>query len=449
MRLPRLTGQSLTARALRGTGLTVVSIAGSNLLRFGSNLILTRLLFPEAFGMMALVQAFVQGLKMLSDTGVTPSIVRSDRGDEPDFLNTAWTVQAGRGLLLWLGTCVLALPLAHLYNEPDLALILPVTGLSVLIAGFTTTKTATANRHLALGRLTLINLATQAIGILAMIVLAWLWSSVWALVAGGLISSAITVIAQHALLPGIRNRLHWDRDASRELFGFGRFIFLSSALGFLMNQGDKLVLGRYLSMAEFGVYNIGFMLATLPFLISRSVDAAVLFPLYRHRPIIESKSNRGKVLRARRIVLAGALGLTVILAFAGIPLVDLLYDPRYALAGPAVVLICLASVPQIVVASYGSILLAAGDSRGQFLLVLVGAALQVACLVIGVTQAGTFGVILAPAAVSLLLSPFRVYLLRRHQGLDPVGDLMLNACGLTLTGVACWFYWDKVVLLIG
>lgn len=449
LRLSRLTGQSLTARALRGTGLTILSIAGSNLLRFGSNLILTRLLFPEAFGVMALVQAFVQGLKMLSDTGVIPSIVRSERGDDPDFLNTAWTVQAGRGLLLWLGTCLLAFPLAHFYGEADLVLILPVSGISVLIAGFTTTKTATANRHLALGRLTLINLATQALGIFVMVILAWIWPTVWALVIGGLISSAITVLAQHALLPGIRNQLCWDREASRELFGFGRFIFLSSALGFLINQGDKLVLGRYLEMADFGVYNIGFMLATLPFMVSKAVDGAVLFPLYRHRPITEGTENRSKVFRARRIVLSGALTLTAALAFAGVPLVDLLYDPRYSLAGPAVVLICLASVPQIVVASYGSVLLAVGDSRSLFLLVLVGAILQIACLLLGVTLAGTFGVILAPAAVSLLLSPLRVWLLRRHQGLDPIGDLFLNAFGLGLTGLACWLHWDQVVLLIG
>lgn len=449
LKLPRFSGESLTARALRGTGLTIASIAGSNLLRLGSNLILTRLLFPEAFGMMALVQAFVQGLKMLSDTGVIQSIIRSDRGDDPDFLNTAWTVQIGRGVLLWLGTCALALPMASLYGEPDLGVILPVTGLTVLIAGFTTTKAATASRHLAIGRLTAINLATQAAGILVMIALAWVWASVWALVIGGLVSGVLTVVAQHLLLPGIRNRLRWDKDAWHELFGFGRFILLSSALGFLINQGDKLVLGRYLSMGDFGVYNIGFMLATLPFMVSKAVDGAVLFPLYRHRPVAETPQNRHKVFRARRMVLAGALALTGGLAFVGVPLVDLMYDARYALAGPAVVLICLASVPQIVVATSSSFLLAAGDSRGQFWLILVGAILQVACLLIGVNLAGTFGVILAPALVAVLMNPLRIRLLRRHQAFDGPGDLMLNGFGLTLTGLACWLYWDQITLLIG
>lgn len=444
-----LKGEGLKARALRGTGMTVAAIAGENLLRLLSNLVLTRLLFPEAFGMMALVQTFIQGLKMLSDTGVIPSIVRSDRGDDPDFLNTAWMVQIARGVLLWLGACALALPAAGIYGEPMLAQILPVTGLSVLISGFATTKVATARRHLALGRLTAINLGTQVLGILVTIVLAWAWQTVWALVAGGLVTALATVAAQHFALPGIRNRFHWDSGAFRELFGFGVFIFLSSALGFVMNQGHKLVLGAYLAMGDFGVYNIGAMLAVLPFMVSNKISDSVVFPLYRHRPVAASAANRRNVFRARRLVIAASLGMAAVLAFAGVPLVDLVYDPRYAMAGPVVTLMCFALVPQMVVGSYVAVFLAAGDSRSQFLLVLAGACLQILLLFLAVNLAGTFGVILVPLAVNLLLSPLRIYLLRRHQGWDPAGDVVLSSAGCLVTGLACWLYWDRIVLLIG
>ena len=442
-------GDGLRARALRGTGVTIAALVVSNLLKLISNLILTRLLVPEAFGMMALVQTFIQGLKMLSDTGVVPSIVRSDRGDDPDFLNTAWMVQIGRGVLLWLGACALALPVARLYGEPMLAQILPVTGLAVLISGFMTTKVATARRHLALGRLTAIELGTQAFGILAMIALAWVWPSVWALVVGGLISTLSTVMMQHLCLPGLRNRPVWDPAAFRELFGFGVFILFSSALGFLMNQGHKLVLGAYLPMGEFGVYNIGAMLAALPLMISNKVSGTVVLPLYRHRPIAQSAANRRNVFRARRIVIAGSLAMASVLAFVGVPLVDLLYDPRYAMAGPVVTLMCLALVPQMVVGSYVAVFLSSGDSRSQFLLVLVGVILQAILLFAAVNLASIFGVILVPMIVTLMLSPLRIYLLRRHDGWDPVGDVVLNTTGLLATGLACWWHWDRIAVLLG
>lgn len=442
-------GDGLKARALRGTSLTMISIVGENLVRLGSNLILTRLLFPEAFGLMALVQTFLQGLKMLSDTGITYSIVRSPRGDDPDFLDTAWTMQIGRGFLLWLMTCALAYPVAALYDEWMLATLLPVAGLSVVIGGFTTTKAGAAQRHLALGRLTAIILATNVLGAGITVGLALVWEAVWALVIGGLISSLVTMVALHAFLPGHRNRFRWEKAAFDEMFSFGKFILLSTALGFLMNHGHKLILPAYLPMADFGVYNIGTTLAALPFLISNKINEAVVFPLYRHRPIAESDANRRNIFRARRIVIAASLAMASVLAFLSVPLVDLLYDPRYAMAGPMVALMCLALVPLMVVGSYTSVLLSAGDSRAIFQLTLVGAVLQTGLLLVAVNLAGIFGVILVPVAVNLLLSPMRIRILRRHDGWDPAGDAILSIFGFAATGLACWWHWDRIALLIG
>lgn len=50
-----LKGDGLRSRALRGTAITLGGTAGAQFMRLLSNLILTRLLFPEAFGLMALI----------------------------------------------------------------------------------------------------------------------------------------------------------------------------------------------------------------------------------------------------------------------------------------------------------------------------------------------------------------------------------------------------------
>ena len=77
----RLSSQDFMSRALRSSAFTVVGYGGQQVLRLASNLILTRLLFPEAFGMMVLVSVFMMGLNMFSDVGVTPAIMQSKRGD--------------------------------------------------------------------------------------------------------------------------------------------------------------------------------------------------------------------------------------------------------------------------------------------------------------------------------------------------------------------------------
>src|SRR5581483_8744696 len=92
---------SLKQLALRGTVWTLLGFGTSQLIRLGGNLILTRLLYPELFGFMALANIFVNALYLFSDLGVGVSIVQNERALEPSFINTTWTLQIGRGAILW------------------------------------------------------------------------------------------------------------------------------------------------------------------------------------------------------------------------------------------------------------------------------------------------------------------------------------------------------------
>ena len=91
----------------------------SQVLRFGTNLLMTRLLAPDAFGVMAIAYVIMGGLAMFSDFGVKPIIIRSERGSDPAFLNTAWTIRNFQGVLLWLLTVGFALLIA-LANHLDM-----------------------------------------------------------------------------------------------------------------------------------------------------------------------------------------------------------------------------------------------------------------------------------------------------------------------------------------
>ena len=90
--------QALKKVATQGAYWTIANYGLSQALRFGSNLILTRLLFPDLFGLMSLVNVIIMGLGLFSDIGVGTSIIRSKRGNDPDFLNSAWTMQVIRGV---------------------------------------------------------------------------------------------------------------------------------------------------------------------------------------------------------------------------------------------------------------------------------------------------------------------------------------------------------------
>src|SRR5690554_6229289 len=110
--IDRFRGNGLFARAARGSVWTILGFGGAQAIRLVSNLILARLLFPEAFGLMALVMLLIVGLSLFSDIGIEQSIMRNPRGEERAFLDTAWTMQVARGWVLWLAAWAVALPAA-------------------------------------------------------------------------------------------------------------------------------------------------------------------------------------------------------------------------------------------------------------------------------------------------------------------------------------------------
>ncbi len=432
-----LSGDGLKARAIRGTALSVMGFGSSQLIRLGSNLILTRILFPEAFGLMALVQVVVAGLEMFSDLAIGPSVVRSPRGDDPKFLNTAWTLQVMRGVVLWVVACVVAGPVARFYEQPDLTLIVPVVALSTLIQGCQSTKMYLANRHLTLGRLTVMELGAQVSGTVFMIVMALWLESVWALVMGTLVGVSVRVALSHTILPGPTNGFAWDRGAFWEIFHFGKYVFLGTVAGFFVQQGDRMVLGKYVSLEDLAIYTIAFMLAAVPLTLSTQLLERILFPLYSSRPPADDNANRQSIGQARMLLTTGTIGMAAVLAMVGVFAVTFLYDPRYHAAGPILVVLSLAMIPRLIIMSYDKILLANGNSR-DFTIFTTGTAIaRILALLPLVSKFGLIGAALAPVVVDAFAYPFLIYFIRPYRGWYPKQDLafLVASCGIVTAAI--------------
>jgi len=438
----------LMARVLRGSAITMAGFGATQAVRLAGNLILARLLFPEAFGLMALVAVLMFGLAMLSDLGVSPAIQASRRGDYPAFLNTAFSINLIRGVVLFLAACALAWPMASFYGQPMLLQLVPVAALSLLIHAFEPTKLDTAERHMKLGWVTLLELASQVAALVAMVALAWATGSIWALVAGSLVAAVTRVVLAWAVLPGPGNRPGWDRKALSELIHFGKWIFLATVAGFLVQQADKLVLGRFLSMTDLGLYNIGFFLASFPLMLGTTLVVRLMIPVYRDSPPAQSPANFARLRRIRAGLGLALLAMVAPLVLLGPWIVDLLYDPRYARSGPVVVLMGLALMPQVVTLAYDRAALAQGDSWGFFVVNGTRALVLVAALVALVPPFGIGGAAAALAGAALATYPLQVGLARRHGAWDVWHDLGVFALTAGLAAAAVWLHGPALADLV-
>lgn len=343
---------TLKQRVLRAGGWSLAGYGLSQVIRLCSILIMTRLLVPEMFGVMAVAQVFMFGLALFSDLGLAQNTIQSRRGDEPLFLNTAWAVQILRGALMWLLALLLGLaldiagrigllPLGTAYADPLLPAVVAVLSFTALIGGFESTKIGVARRKLSFAGLTKIDLAAQLAAICGMVLWASLDRSIWALVAGGIIGSAVRTVLSHAALPGPGNRWQWENKSFWEIFTFGKWIFLTSILGFLVMSSDRLLLGGLVSSEVLGVYSIAFLVVSAFSNALSRIIGSVGLPAFSEVARESPSRLRETYYRFRMPIDCAALSLAGFLFSAGSLIIRILFDVRYEDAGPILEILAL------------------------------------------------------------------------------------------------------------
>lgn len=345
--------QSLRRRAISAGVWNLGALVASQIIRLGGNLVMARLLVPEMFGVMAIATTLMVILALLSDMGLRQNIIQSPRGNDPVFLNTAWTVQILRGFVLfaltllvaglaWYAQVISLWPVDSTYAAADLPLVLALTGFSAVISGFQSTKLALAFRSFQQSRVVLAELAAQIIGLLVMLGIGYFVRSIWSLVAAGLVAAMVSTALSHLWFQGSNNRLQWDRPALKELMAFGRWVLLSSSVGVLAAHGDRIWFGGSMSAAELGIYSIAVLiLGAIQLGVLRLVAAVAL-------PALSEVARSGDAARLRALYYRFRLVTDLVLLFACGLLLTLspliigwLYDARYAGAGSMLAILSL------------------------------------------------------------------------------------------------------------
>jgi len=414
------------------------SMAIAQVVRMGGDLILVHLLSPNDFGLVALMGAMIALTESFTQGGLDTSVIRSARGDEEDFLNTAWTIQVIRGLLLWGIVCVLAWPVSTFYGSPQLLTMLPVMSLGLVLNGFTSTSLLFLGRHLSLRVPMLLFLGQQVVAVVVMLAWALVDPSVWALVAGSLAGIAFISGLSHFAVPNMKVRFRWEPAAWREILHFGKWIFAGSMVGSLGSQMDDLVLGRLAPMSSLGVYDIS---AKYPFVIRRAV---FLFARYLLLPTLskhhqqDPKTFPDRVAETRSVFSLIGLVPILVLIFYFPYYFDALFPKEYASAGWICSLLTITIWLTLLKMSAERVLLVLGNSKATAVANVWWLAGSAAGLVAGFLLGGMTGFVLGLAFGSLISHLYVQWALARH-GVPILGQDLIHTClagGIVLLGTA-------------
>lgn len=249
------------------------------LLQLAMVVLVARLIGPEQFGLMGIALLTLTALKRFTELGIDASLIQHKETDVDRYLNTAWTLQFGRGTLLALIAFLLAPPVAAALGEPEASPLIRGVSLSMLLQGLVNPGVMYLRKNLDFHRQFVYRLSGRVVYVGVAVAIALAFQSVWALVLGH-IAGALTRLVVSFLVHPYRPRPGFDSELAREMLDYGKWIFGSSILGFLTNEGDDVFVGWFLGAASLGVYQMAYRISNAPATEITHTISQVVFPTY-------------------------------------------------------------------------------------------------------------------------------------------------------------------------
>ena len=319
-RLRLVRGDNLKVRCARssvvlGTGAFIAKFLG-----FGSKVILTRLLAPEAMGLMVMILSLTALFEVLTEVGIKQSVIQNKKGSQAEYLNMAWWFQSLRGVGLYAIAFLLAPWICQFYfdkpeflalhSNAEIVTMVRVAFLAYLFGGFDSPRIHVLEREFKFGKSVLIKQGSWILGTILTIILAFTMRNVWAIVIGHVSSTLLVCMFSFIFCP-FRPRLNYDKESFQELYRFARGMLGLPFLTYIAFNIDILVAGKMLSADLVGMYGMALVLARAPQDLFSRIIRPVLLPAFA-----EKQDNKQALCKA-------VLKLTRIITTIGIPMVVL------------------------------------------------------------------------------------------------------------------------------
>lgn len=397
---------------LRSLGWVGFAQAVGLAIRLVSNILLTRILSPDDYGLLGSAMAVLTVLEWVSDLGIQPALIRSPRGSEPAYLLTGWWMGLGRGLTLTTAAVLLSMPYARFAGQPALAAVLAVMAQRQLILALRSPGMPALRKALNYRAVFVEEITTTAAGTVVSLAVAYLTHSVWAIVAGSL-AGALSAVAVTYLLSPFRPRLLWDRAAARDIGHLGRQVFFNTLVMAVWLNIDRLVGLKYVSLVEMGFYTVAWNLASIvETLAMRGCDVYFSMLSRREGPDAQAAWHQSLCSQITRFALPVGAVAVVVAPLA----VYTLYDTRYRPVGPLFAILIARQFVRILGQLQFQLLLARAEvhlaTRAYFVAMIVQAALFAAL----VPYYGAKGMALAAFASATALTFVQSWQLTHRTG---------------------------------
>lgn len=429
----------LGSAAARGATVTMAGQVGRIGIHVVSLVVLSRLLAPSDFGLVAMVVAVVGIGEVLRDFGLSHAAIQAPKLTRPQRDNLFWANTAF-GLVMALVAAAIAPLLAQLYSDDRVSTIAIVLSLTFVINGLAAQYRADLNRSMRFVALMVLELTASALGVAVAIVGALAGFGYWALVAQLVTVPTAALLISAALCRWIP-RLPQRHVGTKHYLTFGTNLVGTQLLAYVTQNVDRVVIGASFGSTATGLYNRGFELLMAPLRQVQAPSTRVALPVLSR---LQSEPERFNAFLLRgQVVLLGLISALFALAAAQAePLVIWSLGPQWPEVVPIFQILCLAGLGQAAhYATYWAFL-AKGLTKSMLRYALVARPLGAVIIASGALF-GVHGVAAAFSISTITTWLIGLWWVGRASPDLPVRHMLMNALRIIsvymVCGAASWW----------
>jgi teichuronic acid exporter len=331
---------SLRQQAISGIIWTFAQQFSVQIINFGVQVVLARLLMPEMFGLIAMINIFVSIGQMLMDGGMTTSLIRTKNADNKDY-STVFMTNLSVSIFVYLIVFVCAPLIADFYDQAILTEIVRVFALMFVINAFSAVHVAKLTKEMNFKKQMTFQIPSTVIGAITGVTLALLGYGVWSLVWLNL--AQVTALSlQYWLMTDWRPSFIIDKSKLKYHFNFGYKMTLSGLLDRIYNNAYNIVIGKFFSPAQVGFFYQAESMRLFPVNQIGSVLGKVTYPMFAK--IETDKELKNACKKTMKLVLSVAIPVMFILILVADDLFILVFGEKWMPAVPYFKILAIASI---------------------------------------------------------------------------------------------------------
>lgn len=342
--------------------------------------VLSRLLTPDDYGLVAITSVFVIFFGLFADMGIGPAIVQRHDLEEED-MQSIFTFTCCMGIGLGILFFAIAPLISSFYERPELLNMCRILSLGILFSCMNIIPNSLLMRNKMFKFLMYRQLVIQIFSGIAGIIAALAGWGVYALLVNYLMFSFLTFLVNYIRSPISPRKIH--NTSLKKIARFSAYQFLFNFVNYFSRNLDNLLIGKYLSSLMLGYYEKSYKLMLLPVQNLTHVLSPAILPYFS-----DYQNDKQRIfsmyLKIVKILALVGFPLSVFLHFTASELILIIFGSQWLPSVPVFEILAWSVGIQVVVSSSGAVFQAANDTRLLFIGGFFSAIMMVSAICIGV-----------------------------------------------------------------